>query len=161
MTRKLVPPAKVLVPVVTGNVSIAKLIIEQGKGSAEAPDVVVSGRLTVSEAVCNAGTAFVCGKGKATINSKTGDFDFCEVATYVDDEVYADLSIYPNPATTTLYVQSGELPTGDAYIYDLSGRIYKTVALQGEEITEVSVESLPAGMYIFRLGSQSLRFIKK
>ena len=148
-------------PVVTGNVSIAKLIIEQGKGSAEAPDVVVSGRLTVSEAVCNAGTAFVCGKGKATINSKTGDFDFCEVATYVDDEVYADLSIYPNPATTTLYVQSGELPTGDAYIYDLSGRIYKTVALQGEEITEVSVESLPAGMYIFRLGSQSLRFIKK
>ena len=79
----------------------------------------------------------------------------------VYQEYYADLSIFPNPATSVLYIQSGELPVGDAYIYNISGKLCKTVTLQGKEITEVEVADLPAGVYILRLGSQALRFIKK
>ncbi len=149
-------------PVVTGDVTIAKLIIEKGKGNAEAPDVKVNGKLTVTSSECKNGTAFVCGKGKIKLGSQTGEFDTCPpVVTDVYQEYYADLSIFPNPATSVLYIQSGELPVGDAYIYNISGKLCKTVTLQGKEITEVEVADLPAGVYILRLESQTLRFIKK
>ena len=149
-------------PVVTGDVTIAKLIIEKGKGNADAPDVKVNGKLTVTSSECKNGTAFVCGKGKIKLGSQTGEFDTCPpVVTDVYQEYYADLSIFPNPATSVLYIQSGELPVGDAYIYNISGKLCKTVTLQGKEITEVEVADLPAGVYILRLESQTLRFIKK
>jgi hypothetical protein len=35
------------------------------------------------------------------------------------------------------------------------------VTLQGEEIAEISVEELPAGVYVLRLGNKALRFIKQ
>ncbi|MBR2617889.1 MAG: T9SS type A sorting domain-containing protein, partial [Paludibacteraceae bacterium] len=144
-----------------GTVSIAKLIVEKGKGSAEKPDITVSGKLTVAASVCNEGTAFICGKGTAKLGTTSGNFDTCPIPTDVEEEDYADLSIYPNPTTSVLYIQSGYLPTGSACIYNVSGKLCKTVHLVGEEITEVSVDDLPAGMYILRLGSQALRFIKK
>lgn len=148
-------------PVVTGTVSIAKLIVEKGKGSAEKPDITVSGKLTVASSVCNEGTAFICGKGTAKLGTTSGNFDTCPIPTDVEEEDYADLSIYPNPTTSVLYIQSGYLPTGSACIYNVSGKLCKTVHLVGEEITEVSVDDLPAGMYILRLGTQTLRFIKQ
>jgi hypothetical protein len=107
------------------------------------------------------GTAFVCGKGSIQLGTEDGSFDTCQISTYVADETYADLSIFPNPATSVLYIQSGELPTGEAYIYNVSGSLCQTIQLEGKEISEVEVANLPAGVYVLRLGSQALRFIKK
>ena len=147
-------------PNVTGNVTIAKLIVENGVGSQTAPDITVSGQLTVTNSVCNEGTAYVTGKGTINLGTTKGNFDLGKTTDVIED-VYTDLSIFPNPTTSVLYVQSGELPTGDAYIYSTSGNLCKKVALHGEEISEISVEELPAGVYILRLGSQALRFIKQ
>ncbi len=147
-------------PNVTGNVSISKLIVENGKGSHSAPDITVSGKLTVTNSVCNSGTAYVCGNGTINVGSTKGNFVVGK-PTDVVEEAYADLSIFPNPATSVLYIQSGELPTGDAYIYNTSGSLCKKVTLQGEEIAEISVEELPAGVYVLRLGNKALRFIKQ
>jgi hypothetical protein len=148
-------------PVVTGNVTVAKLIVENGVGDATAPDITVNGKLTVGTSVCLEGTAFVCGKGSIQLGTEDGSFDTCQISTYVADETYADLSIFPNPATSVLYIQSGELPTGEAYIYNVSGSLCQTIQLEGKEISEVEVANLPAGVYVLRLGSQALRFIKK
>lgn len=147
-------------PNVTGNVTIAKLIVENGVGSQTAPDITVSGQLTVTNSVCNEGTAYVTGKGTINLGTTKGNFNLGKTTDVIED-VYTDLSIFPNPTTSVLYVQSGELPTGDAYIYSTSGNLCKKVALHGEEISEISVEELPAGVYILRLGSQALRFIKQ
>ena len=148
-------------PIVTGNITIAKLIVENGKGTSDAPDITVNGKLTVGESTCLEGTAFVCGKGTINLGSQSGSFDTCDISTYVSDETYSDLSVFPNPATSVLYIQSGELPTGQAYIYSTSGSLCKTVTLEGKEISEVSVADLSSGVYVLRLGSQALRFIKK
>lgn len=147
-------------PNVTGNVTIAKLIVENGVGSQTAPDITVSGQLTVTNSVCNEGTAYVTGKGTINLGTTKGNFNLGKTTDVIED-VYTDLSIFPNPTTSVLYVQSGELPTGDAYIYSTSGKLCKKVALHGEEISEISVEELPAGVYMLRLGSQALRFIKQ
>lgn len=148
-------------PVVTGNVTIKKLLVENGTGSSSNPDIVVNGKLTVSSSESKAGTTYVCGKGTINLGTTTGKFETGKLTDIEDTEMYADLSIFPNPATSVLYIQSGELPQGEAYIYNISGKLCKTVMLQGEEITAVEVADLSAGVYILRLGTQTLRFIKQ
>ncbi|MEE1183609.1 MAG: alpha-amylase domain-containing protein, partial [Paludibacteraceae bacterium] len=148
-------------PVVTGNVTIKKLLVENGTGSSSNPDIVVNGKLTVSSSESKAGTTYVCGKGTINLGTQTGKFETGKLTDIDESQMYADLSIFPNPATSVLYIQSGELPQGEAYIYNTSGKLCKTVMLQGEEITAVEVADLSAGVYILRLGTQTLRFIKQ
>lgn len=148
-------------PVVSGNVTIKKLLVENGTGSSSNPDIVVNGKLTVSSSESKAGTTYVCGKGTINLGTKTGKFETGKLTDIDESQMYADLSIFPNPATSVLYIQSGELPQGEAYIYNTSGKLCKTVMLQGEEITAVEVADLSAGVYILRLGTQTLRFIKQ
>ena len=148
-------------PVVTGNVTINKLLVENGTGSTSNPDIVVNGKLTVSSSESKAGTTYVCGTGTINLGTKTGQFETGKLTDIDESQMYADLSIFPNPATSVLYIQSGELPQGEAYIYNTSGKLCKTVMLQGEEITAVEVADLSAGVYILRLGTQTLRFIKQ
>jgi alpha-amylase len=148
-------------PVVSGNVTIKKLLVENGTGSSSNPDIVVNGKLTVSSSESKAGTTYVCGKGTINLGTKTGKFETGKLTDIDESQLYADLSIFPNPATSVLYIQSGELPQGEAFIYNTSGKLCKTVLLQGEEITAVEVADLSAGVYILRLGTQTLRFIKQ
>jgi hypothetical protein len=124
-------------------------------------DIVVYGKLTVSSSESKAGTTYVCGKGTINLGTQTGKFETGKLTDIDESQLYADLSIFPNPATSVLYIQSGELPQGEAYIYNTSGKLCKTVLLQGEEITAVEVADLSAGVYILRLGTQTLRFIKQ
>ena len=67
-------------------------------------------------------------------------------------------SIYPNPATTTLWV---ELPAeAPLEIFDAMGRcIIRTKATDGR--TQLDVSALPQGVYILRTGNAASKFIKK
>jgi len=62
-------------------------------------------------------------------------------------DITTDISIYPNPVRDILYLQTDEIWT-KAEIYDISGRIMRSVTLHG---TSVDVSSLERGTYIIKL----------
>ena len=78
----------------------------------------------------------------------------------------ADLQLFPNPATDQLTVSIAEIPTERFIIniLDLSGRPIKTLAFEPEEAGQVilmDVKSLPKGLYILALETNSQRIQKK
>ena len=69
----------------------------------------------------------------------------------IEDEIFADLSIYPNPNNRTFTVSSEEFD-GDVtfQIYSISGAIMDEKSVNGEK--SISFEkSLPAGTYFLRI----------
>lgn len=75
-------------------------------------------------------------------------------------DITTDISIYPNPVRDILYLQTDEIWT-KAEIYDISGRIMRSVTLHG---TSVDVSSLERGTYIIKLRngdkSGNVKFVK-
>ena len=74
-----------------------------------------------------------------------------------------EVSVYPNPATDRLYyVSEGDVK--EVQIFDMTGRMVKTAAVAGGEMS-IDIAALPAGVYMLRVvgeknvGSQT--FIKK
>jgi hypothetical protein len=62
-------------------------------------------------------------------------------------DIATDIIIYPNPVRDILFLQTDEIWT-KAEIYDISGRIMRSVTLHG---TSVDVSSLERGTYIIKL----------
>jgi hypothetical protein len=65
-----------------------------------------------------------------------------------------DISLYPNPATSSLTITYNGPLSKDAYIfiYDLTGRLMYACPLTGNETT-ISVANLSQGMYICRINA--------
>lgn len=88
------------------------------------------------------------------------------VITRVNNNIEANLHIYPNPTHDILYINLGHaLSTNlEFHIYDQSGRVVKVVKAIGER-NEIDVSSLPTGQYILLILDESdiknLIFIKK
>lgn len=78
-----------------------------------------------------------------------------------------NVSIYPNPATDILNIQSEELfpDNTTAIIYDVAGKRVLNTVLQNSNFNKINVSNLSSGVYILQIdnqnGSQSLKFIKK
>lgn len=64
--------------------------------------------------------------------------------------------LFPNPATTEVFLPEN-IPTGEPYhIFDSTGRVVR----RGTFVSEViSLNNLPAGVYLIRISSRSLRFV--
>ncbi len=60
--------------------------------------------------------------------------------------VKSDLKIYPNPATTTLWVEDGSRSLKTVSLLTAGGQLLRSQAANGAQ-TEVDVQGLPAGMY--------------
>ena len=69
----------------------------------------------------------------------------CSVTNTQD--LYTNISIYPNPVTDFLYLDTNENWT-KAEIFDVSGRIIRAVSLSSQSI---DVNSLESGTYFVRL----------
>lgn len=66
------------------------------------------------------------------------------------------LTIYPNPATTDLYLT--ELPTGSLLrVYDLQGRLYHS----GSATYSLPVSNLPAGTYLLHIDGQGQQAVHR
>ena len=74
----------------------------------------------------------------------------------------AGLHLHPNPANTTLTVES-DSPVREITIYDLTGRTMMTVE-NCSSPANVNVVPLPAGIYLLRAvtdnGVKTARFVK-
>ena len=67
---------------------------------------------------------------------------------------------YPNPAVQTVMLPYSTENAGDIMIYNIEGRLVYTRPVQaGEGELQVRVDAMPAGVYIYRLNSQSGKFM--
>ena len=76
-----------------------------------------------------------------------------------------EISIYPNPATTTLNLSSTEIMDFTLSITDIAGRVILKDKIL-DSFHSVDVSNLTAGMYLLRLASQdgatkTVKFVKR
>jgi len=74
----------------------------------------------------------------------------------VDDFLVPELSLYPNPASDMLTVHCSQFTALTAEIYDIYGKLLKTVALNGS-VSTISVSELPAGIYLLKMNDANGR----
>lgn len=69
---------------------------------------------------------------------------------------------YPNPAMQTITLPYSTETASDLVVYNIEGRPIATYHVQpGNGEVKVNAEALPAGVYIYRMNSQSRKFIVK
>ena len=74
----------------------------------------------------------------------------------------AESSIYPNPVTNSLFVKGNQLEKiKNAAIYDFSGKQILNLNTPFKKENSIDVQKLLPGVYILKLDSQTLKFIKK
>lgn len=99
--------------------------------------------------------------GKTSGTIILDNFDCDEFAGDADGFRLAenDISIYPNPAVKSVFIKSTK-EEATVHIMDLSGRAYANYSI-ANGITEISVESLPSGVYLVRYASEGNIITKK
>ncbi len=71
------------------------------------------------------------------------------------------MKVYPNPATTELHVEALSAWVGEqAAVYDMRGRRVSARTVDSEKLC-IDIASLPAGVYVLRIGSYSAKFEKR
>ncbi|MCX6305322.1 MAG: C10 family peptidase [Bacteroidetes bacterium] len=118
----------------------------------------------------------VAGLAYTDMNVVSGHYTYCVKALYLDGESDGDcaevdvavavgehglkaFTVYPNPASDLLMVQSAD--NGAYQIMDYSGMMIKTGRLEGAPAM-IDIHALPAGIYFLRvtLSGLSVKFIK-
>ena len=67
------------------------------------------------------------------------------------------IKVYPNPAATTLYIESS---TAQLKVYDIMGRCVISTPVEGNS-TQLDISHLPNGIYLLHTDKISAKFIKK
>ena len=80
------------------------------------------------------------------------------VPTSVENYDSQTLSVYPNPCTESIRIQTNV--NDDVVLYNLQGAmVMSTVAM--DEITTLDVNSLPAGLYFVKSGNKTAKIVKR
>ncbi|MDF0720383.1 endonuclease [Kaistella sp. PBT33-4] len=91
--------------------------------------------------------------------------DYCQnlgTLTVADNLVTnSEAGIYPNPVRDLLYLTDVGDKATHAQIFDLSGRLIRTLKFSNQKEKSVDVSELPSGVYFIRVNTKSFRFIKQ
>src|SRR5690606_19150824 len=85
------------------------------------------------------------------------DIDSTQVLSTRDIDRHGHLKLYPNPAKDKLHITNAQY--GDSYmVSDITGKIM----LQGKIKQEgyIEIQDLVPGLYIIKLGHQTMKFLK-
>ena len=84
---------------------------------------------------------------------------YCENWLGIDknNDKNKEISIYPNPATNMLNVESSQEFSGTLVIYNSLGKPVKSLTATGTKIT-LPTEDLPSGLYILKINDNKIRF---
>lgn len=89
---------------------------------------------------------------------------FGEPLVSVGNAMQSDLKMYPNPATTTLYVDCATNNTQQITISDLSGKIVNSFTTTDSHIA-IDIANLATGMYVLQMNTAgkvaTMNFVKK
>ena len=144
-------------PIVSSDVTLAKLVIEKGKGSCSSPDIAVIGSLTVSDVQSLSGETYICGNGSISLGTQTGSFGNCE-GTNINEFLFRkEIQVFPNPVTHNCKVTFYASQKGIAIIeiFDALGR--KVISQEqliddlGENSTLLSMEKISKGTYFCKI----------
>ncbi len=96
-------------------------------------------------------------------NERMSDYCYAEPYTLtiinsIDEQSVAELSIYPNPATTTFHVSVGNR-NAEVFIYDAVGQLQQKLEVHEEATIDIS--SLPQGIYYVKADQQVLKLVKR
>ena len=111
-----------------------------------------------------AGEATITVKSKKDESIKSTCKVVVESASSVEDAVFANVVVAPNPFSAQLRIANGEL-CGRYALYNAQGVVVASGVLEGAE-THVNTSSFPAGMYLLRLSAdngamQTYRVVKQ
>ncbi|MDI9872525.1 T9SS type A sorting domain-containing protein [Flectobacillus roseus] len=69
--------------------------------------------------------------------------------------------VYPNPCSEFMSIRLPYVTSGKVEIIDIQGSILKTIDFKNQELLELSVQNLPAGMYITRVQTTKANWVTK
>lgn len=72
----------------------------------------------------------------------------------------AKMELYPNPASSTLYLKS-DTAFSSYTVYDVTGKIILQNNNVGSDTVTINVEGIAPGVYFVKVNNQSFKFIKK
>lgn len=105
--------------------------------------------LDLSDSDAKDGDIFLSLNNSLTGANEIWEFNLNRISTQQNQVKYSEalFSLYPNPATETITIQSEELMRGQLIIAGIDGKIHKTAPFNGCQ-QQMDVSSLPNGMYI-------------
>jgi hypothetical protein len=65
----------------------------------------------------------------------------------------SELSLYPNPANSQLFINHGNTPIQTVAIYDMVGRLLKTENVNLKSQIAIDISNLQAGLYVVKVTS--------
>jgi len=77
-----------------------------------------------------------------------------------DEVTYNQISIYPNPVIETLSLRCSNMDNQTVTIYDSLGTVKKVLILNNF-LTKINVSDYKRGLYFIRIGSITIKFIKR
>jgi hypothetical protein len=84
-----------------------------------------------------------------------------EVVLSVKESILSNITIFPNPTTGELKVESGELKVDNVEIFDVYGRKLSSNHLISKSSNhQINISHLPAGIYFLRVNEQTVKVIK-
>ena len=76
------------------------------------------------------------------------------------EEMLANFNIYPNPATSTVFVESSLNEKAQVSIIDLTGRCVKEVELSNH-VSAINIEDIESGVYFITVEQNGNRLVEK
>jgi hypothetical protein len=167
---------------------LTSLTVSQGELTpafdTETTDYTVSVPSNVSSLTIDARSAFgtISGTGSKTLSMGENTFDiivtaangtttqtYTIVVTRTETEqvtstpeipLVSDIKLYPNPTSSLLHIEHGQMTGHVIRIYNITGSLLASYTI-GDTETTIDVSHLPTGTYLLRIGNYSTRFVKE
>ncbi|SEA18697.1 conserved repeat domain-containing protein/Por secretion system C-terminal sorting domain-containing protein [Arachidicoccus rhizosphaerae] len=94
---------------------------------------------------------------KLQIIDNQGKFTWSKIVS-IKSGANANVKLYPNPASDYIYISG---VSGNAIIYDASGRQVLTQAIPSGSATRIYIQAIAKGIYFIKIGAVQLKFVKK
>lgn len=89
-----------------------------------------------------------------TLTFHVGTLDINEASAF-------NVSVYPNPAASTIYVKTDLSGAATANIIDLTGRLIDKISINDIQSTSINVENLKSGMYFLTIQQDNIIIVRK
>jgi hypothetical protein len=85
---------------------------------------------------------------------------YVDITLGIENQEMISFIIYPNPVSSILTIESSQKLNGDIEIYDVNGKLVKSLRTEGIEMT-IDVYELENGMYFIYFETGKKRVVKR
>lgn len=161
-SKVVIPSNAMIAPRIDETTSIRELVVENGSGTSENPDIVVDAPLKVTSSftVLNGKVQF-CGNAKVTLPSGSTGYTDCNATVEIDETgSEAGFSVVPSITSDKVTVTVAGTPHGVMLLTDMSGRVMQVITV-GESEFVIDLAPYVSGVYLLRNGERVEKIIRK